>query len=240
MSVDWSKAARTTGGVSASDTVMVRGAFGWRCFPSGAPGPEAKAVVAVSASPQITKMRIGGFMALCSVRLCRLALGEPRDALGESVLGNQLGPAHAVFGFGGERGIAALVEIQANNLGESIAAHVQRLAVLQALKESELLFGHLEQLGIPLAVERRILQKQERRAGVNDGIGILAKVFRRLPNHCDAAKILADGLDGRKSAFEQLAVLHRTEDFFDEDVLGYAKVGGVVEHIVDAPEQPHH
>src|SRR6185437_8435977 len=109
MSVDCKSPARTTGGVSASDTVMVRGAFGWRCFPSGVPGPEAKAVLAVSASPQVTKMRIGGFMALCSFRLCRLTLGEPCNALGESILGNQLRPAYPVFGFGGERRVAAPV-----------------------------------------------------------------------------------------------------------------------------------
>ena len=35
-------------------------------------------------------------------------------------------------------------------------------------------------------------------------------------------------------------ILHRREDLFDEDVLGNAEIGGVVEHIVDAPEQPHH
>jgi hypothetical protein len=55
--------ALAAGGVSVSDTVMVRGAFGWRCFASGVPGPEAEAV-AVKASPQATRMRIGGFMCM--------------------------------------------------------------------------------------------------------------------------------------------------------------------------------
>ena len=66
------------------------------------------------------------------------------------------------------------------------------------------------------------------------------KVFGGLADHGDAAKILADGLDGRERAFEQLPILHRREDLFDQNVLGNAKIGRVIEHIVDAPQQPHH
>ena len=121
----------------------------------------------------------GWFHGLWSFRLRSLTLGKARDALGESVLGNQLRPAHPVFRLGGERGVAAAVEIETNNFGESVAAHVQRLAVLQALEESELLFVHLEQLGIPFPVERRVFQKQERRAGVHDAVGVLAQGLRR-------------------------------------------------------------
>src|SRR5258708_11367420 len=56
MSVDWRRPARTTGGASAADTVMVRGALGASgCDWSGA----ANAVAEANASPAVTKMRIG-------------------------------------------------------------------------------------------------------------------------------------------------------------------------------------
>ena len=83
-------------------------------------------------------------------------------------------------------------------------------------------------------------KKQKRRAGVHDAVGVRAEVFGGLADHGDAAKILAHGLDRSERAFEQLPVLHRREDLFDEDVLGHAKIGGVVEHVVDAAQQPHH
>src|SRR5581483_3411358 len=143
------------------------------------PGPEATAAVAVKASPQVTTTMMGGLISLWSFQwLRRLPLGKARNALGKSILGNELRPAHAVFGFGGERRIAATIKIHLDNFGEAVAAHVKRLAVLQALEESELLFGHLEQFGIPLAVEGRILQEEKRCAGVHNAVGVLSKVFR--------------------------------------------------------------
>src|SRR6185437_8578427 len=36
------------------------------------------------------------------------------------------------------------------------------------------------------------------------------------------------------------AILHRGENLLDQNVLGYSKIGGVVEHIVDTPENPYH
>ena len=169
-----------------------------------------------------------------------LALGKALDALGESVLGDQLRPAHPVLRLGGERRVAAAVEVQRDDLGDAVAPHVQRLAVLQALEESDLLFVHLEQLGIPLPVERRVLQEQERCAGVHDAVGVRTEVVGGLADHGDAAKVLANGLDGSERTFEELLVLHRREDLFDQDVLGNAEIGGVVENVVDAPEKPHH
>src|SRR5580704_13566194 len=59
ISVDCSRPARITGGVSASDTVTVRGALGWRGWVSAA-WHWAEA----SASPAETTMGISGFMAL--------------------------------------------------------------------------------------------------------------------------------------------------------------------------------
>src|SRR5690349_9762231 len=106
-------------------------------------------VCATSVSPMLMAMRIGG-LTVCpfSAELSGLALGKPCNALGESVLLNEPGPAHSVFGLGRKCGVAAGVKIQTHNLGEAVAAHVQCLAVLQALEESKLLFVHLEQLGI--------------------------------------------------------------------------------------------
>ena len=113
-------------------------------------------------------------------------------------------------------------------------------AILQALEESELLFVHLEQFGITLPVEGRVFQKQERRAGVHDAVGVRAEVIGGLADHGHAAKVLAHGLDRSERTIQELLVLHRREDLFDEDVLGNAEIGGVVEHVVDAAEQPHH
>ena len=153
---------------------------------------------------------------------------------------NQLRPAHPVLRLGGERGVAALVEVQSNDLGNAVAPHVQRLAILQTLEECDLLFVHLEQLCITLPIERRVFQEQERCAGVHDAVGVGPKVIGGLANHGDAAKVLANGLDGSERAVKQLLVLHRREDLFDEDVLGNAEIGGVVEHVVDSPEEPYH
>src|SRR3984957_15859088 len=60
MRVDWRSPARTTGGASAADTVLVRGPLGagGRAW-SGA----ANAAAVANASPALTKMRIGGFTA---------------------------------------------------------------------------------------------------------------------------------------------------------------------------------
>src|SRR6185437_7313776 len=173
-------------------------------------------------------------------RLGGLTLGKPRDALGESILGNELGAAHTVFRLGRERGIAATVEIESHHFGEAIAPHIQRLSVLQALEESELLFIHLEQFGIASPVECRVLEKQERCAGVHDAVGVLAQVLNGLADHGHTAKVFADGLNRRERSFQKLAVLHRREDLFDEDVLGDAEIDRVIEHVIDAAEKPHH
>jgi hypothetical protein len=61
------------------------------------------------------------------------------------------------------------------------------------------LFVHLEQLGTTLPVECRVLQKQKGRAGVDDTVGVFAKVIDGLANHGHAAKVLANRLDGSKS-----------------------------------------
>ena len=71
-------------------------------------------------------------------------------------------------------------------------------------------------------------------------IGVRAEVLGGLADHGHAAEILAHGLDRGERAFEQLPVLHRRENLFDENVLRNAEIGRVVEHIVDAPQQPHH
>src|SRR5579863_3087514 len=103
-------------------------------------------VCATSESPMVMAMGIGG-LTVCpfSAELSGLALGKPCNALGESVLLNEPGPAHTVFRLGRKRGVTAGVEIQPHNFGKAVAPHIQRLAVLQALEESELLFVHLEQ-----------------------------------------------------------------------------------------------
>src|SRR6266702_4431372 len=193
INVDLRSPARITGGVCDSDTVTVRGALGW----SGCPGPAACRDAETSARWRATAMGIGGFMGLSFVKLLlRLTLGKACDALGESVLGDKAGAAHPILRFGGECRIAAAVEIQAYNLGESVATHIKCLAIPQALEESELLFVHLEQLGVASPVERRIAQKKERSAGIHDAVGVRPEVFSRLADHGDAAKILPNRLDG--------------------------------------------
>ena len=169
-----------------------------------------------------------------------LSLSKAIDALGESILFNQLRPSHPVLRLGGERGVAAFVEVQRNDLRNAVAPHVQRLAVLQTLKECDLLLVHLEQLCITLPIERCVFQEQKRCAGVHDAVGVGPKVIGGLANHGDAAKVLANGLDGSESAVKQLLVLHRREDLFDEDVLGNAEICRVIENVVDAPEEPYH
>ncbi len=76
MSVDCSRPARTTGGVSASDTVMVRGAFGWRCFASGVPGPEAEAAVAAKRKSTGDEDEDGWFHGLWSFLVTRSRPGR--------------------------------------------------------------------------------------------------------------------------------------------------------------------
>ena len=78
------------------------------------------------------------------LRLLDLALGKASDALGETVFSDEFGAAYPILRFGGERGVTTLVEIQADDLGKTIATHVQTFAILQALEESELLFVQLE------------------------------------------------------------------------------------------------
>jgi hypothetical protein len=43
-----------------------------------------------------------------------------------------------------------------------------------------------------------------------------------------------------RTVLKQLPVLHRRENLFDEDVLGYSEIGGVVKHIVNATQEPNH
>src|ERR1700722_7439280 len=59
-SVDWRRPARTTGGASAADTVMVRGAFGVSGW--GGSGAASAAEVA-NAIPALTTMSMDGFTA---------------------------------------------------------------------------------------------------------------------------------------------------------------------------------
>ncbi len=91
-----------------------------------------------------------------------------------------------------------------------------------------------------LAVEGRIRQEQERRAGVHDRVRVLAQVVGGLADEGHTAQVLADGLDGSKGRVEKLLVLHRRKQLFDHDVLGNAEIGRVVEHRVDPAQQPDH
>lgn len=124
---------------------------------------------------------------------------------------------------------------EGDNFGQPVAPHVKAFAILQAFKESELLFVHLEELCIPLAIERRILQEQKRCARVHNAVRICAEVIGRLADHGHATKVLANGLDRSQRTVKQLLVLHRRENLFDEDVFRHAEIRGVVEHIVDPP-----
>src|ERR1700730_8546963 len=49
-------------------------------------------------------------------RLDSLPLGKPLDALGESVLLDEFGPAYPVLWFCGEFGVASVVEIERDNI----------------------------------------------------------------------------------------------------------------------------
>ena len=60
INVDCKRAARTTGGVSVSDTTTVRGALGASCFGAGVDGPAAEATPA-KARPQASKRGRGSF-----------------------------------------------------------------------------------------------------------------------------------------------------------------------------------
>ena len=106
-----------------------------------------------------------------------LALGESCDSLRESVLGDEPGPAHAVFRLSRKDCVAAVIEIEFDDLRQSVAAHVETFAVLQALEESELLLIHLEEFRVALAVEGGVFQKQKRSAGVHNAVGVRAQVF---------------------------------------------------------------
>ena len=177
---------------------------------------------------------------LSFLQVVGLTLGKSSDALGETVFGDELRPANAILRLGRKRGIATSIKIQANHLGQAVAAHVETFAILQALEESELLLVHLEEFGVALPVEGGVFQEEERGAGVDDGVGIRAEIFGGLADHGHAAKVLANRLDRSQRRIEKLLVLHAGEQLFDQDVLGHAKIGGIEEHIVDAAEDVHH
>src|SRR5208282_2213620 len=82
-----------------------------------------------------------------------LALGESSDALRESVLSDEPGPAHAVFRLCRKDCVAAVVEIELHDLGQSIAAHIKTFAVLQALEERKLLLVHLEEFRVAFPIK---------------------------------------------------------------------------------------
>src|SRR5260370_24424112 len=124
-----------------------------------------------------------------------LSLGKPCNALGEAVLFDELRPAYPILRLGGESSVAALIKVQGDNLRDPVAPNVQRFAVLQALEECDLLFVHLEQLGISFTVERRVLQEEEGRAGVHDAVGVRTQIVGGLANHGYATKVLPNGLD---------------------------------------------
>jgi len=68
------------------------------------------------------------------VGLHGLSLGEARNALGESILFDQFGAANTVFRLGGERGVAATVKVQRDDLRNAIATHIQTFAISQAFE----------------------------------------------------------------------------------------------------------
>ena len=57
-------------------------------------------------------------------RLDSLSRGKALDALGESVLLDELGPAYSVLWFRGELGVATVVEVEGDNLRQAVAANV--------------------------------------------------------------------------------------------------------------------
>src|SRR5258707_5296483 len=138
-------------------------------------------------------MGMAGFMALDLSLLDSLhsfSLGKTRDALGESILFDQLRPTYPVFRFRGERRVAALIEVQRDDLRDAVAPHVETFAVLQTLKQCDLLLVHLEQLGIALTIEGRVFQEQKRCAGIDDAVCVRTKIVGGLADHSHTAKVL--------------------------------------------------
>src|SRR5271156_3075172 len=129
-------------------------------------------------------------------------LSEAFDSFVESVLLDQLGATCAVFRFRRELGVAPVVEVEGHNLGEPITPNVETFPVPQTFEKVELLIVELEQLAVILAVERVVRQKEKRRAGVHNAVGVLAQVVCGLADHGHAAAVLADGLDGSKRGVE--------------------------------------
>ena len=125
-----------------------------------------------------------------------LTLGKPGDAIGESVLFDQLRPPDPILWLRREGCVASTVKVEGDDLREAVASHVQTFAILQALEESNLLVVHLEELCVSFPVEGCVLEKQKGGTGVDDAVRIRSEVVCRLSDHGDAAEILADGLDG--------------------------------------------
>jgi hypothetical protein len=90
-----------------------------------------------------------------------LALSESCDSLRESVLGDEPGPAYTVFRLRRKDCVAAVIEIEFDDLGQSVAAHVETFAILQALEECKLLLVHLEEFRISLPVKGRVFEEQK-------------------------------------------------------------------------------
>jgi len=59
-------------------------------------------------------------------------------------LGDEPRPSHPVFGLGRKAGIAATVEVRSYNFRKAVAAHVEGLTVLRAVKQRDLLLIPLE------------------------------------------------------------------------------------------------
>ena len=66
---------------------------------------------------------------------CVLSLGETLEAFVQTELLDELRAPYTVLWLGGELGITAVVEIERDDFGESVAADVQRFPLLQALEE---------------------------------------------------------------------------------------------------------
>src|ERR1700729_4086313 len=169
-----------------------------------------------------------------------LTLGKPGDAVSESVLFDQLPPSDPILWLGRERCVASAVKVERDDLRQAVASHVQTLAILQALEESNLLIVHFEELSVSLAVEGCVLEKQEGCAGVDDAVRVSSEVVGGLSNHGDTAEILANGLDGGERAVKELLVLHGGENLFDQNVVRHTKIGRVIEPIIDSAKKPYH
>ena len=107
---------------------------------------------------------------------CGLPLCEAFDTLMQAVLLDQLRPAYPVFRLGRKLRVAPAVKVKPHNLRQTITPDIQPLSVPQTLKKVKLLFGHLEQLAIVLAVEGLVGQKEKRRARVHDGVGVATEI----------------------------------------------------------------